>query len=66
VGLKLISDSNFLFGVPGGILLLFAFHIWMDYAWLSVTGLSNNILYIAFYSGFFDREQYIRCTYILT
>lgn len=36
VGLKLISDSIFLFGVPGGILLLFAFHIWMDYAWLSI------------------------------
>jgi threonine/homoserine/homoserine lactone efflux protein len=37
VGLKLISDSIFLFGVLGGILVLFAFHIWMDYAWLSIT-----------------------------
>jgi threonine/homoserine/homoserine lactone efflux protein len=37
VGLKLISDSILLFGVLEGILILFTFHIWMDYAWLSIT-----------------------------
>ena len=37
VGLKLISDSIFMFGVLEGILILFTLHIWMDYAWLSVT-----------------------------
>jgi threonine/homoserine/homoserine lactone efflux protein len=37
VGLKLISDSVYLFGIVEGILILFSFHIWMDYAWLSVT-----------------------------
>ena len=36
-GLKLISDSVYLFGIVEGILILFSFHIWMDYAWLSVT-----------------------------
>jgi len=38
VGLKLISDSIYLFGVLEGILILFSLHIWMDYAWLTVTG----------------------------
>jgi threonine/homoserine/homoserine lactone efflux protein len=37
VGLKLISDSVYLFGIVEGVLILFSFHIWMDYAWLSVT-----------------------------
>ena len=37
VGLKLISDSVYLFGIVEGILILFSFHIWMDYTWLSVT-----------------------------
>ncbi|MDQ3838333.1 MAG: LysE family translocator [Thermoproteota archaeon] len=37
VGLKLISDSIFMFGILEGILILFTLHIWMDYAWLSVT-----------------------------
>ena len=37
VGLKLISDSTYLFGIIGGALVLFLFHIWMDYAWLAVT-----------------------------
>jgi threonine/homoserine/homoserine lactone efflux protein len=37
VGLKLISDSVSLFGIVEGILILFSLHIWMDYAWLSVT-----------------------------
>jgi threonine/homoserine/homoserine lactone efflux protein len=36
-GLKLISDSVYLFGIVEGIIILFSFHIWMDYAWLSVT-----------------------------
>ena len=37
VGLKLISDSVYLFGIVEGILILFSLHIWMDYAWLAVT-----------------------------
>ena len=37
VGLKLISDSVYLFGIVGGILILFSLHVWMDYAWLAVT-----------------------------
>lgn len=37
VGLKLISDSISLFGVITGSVLLFSFHIWMDYVWLVLT-----------------------------
>jgi threonine/homoserine/homoserine lactone efflux protein len=37
VGLKLISDSIFLFGIIFGVMFTFFFHIWMDYAWLTVT-----------------------------
>jgi threonine/homoserine/homoserine lactone efflux protein len=37
VGLKLISDSVYLFGIVEGILILFSLHIWRDYAWLLVT-----------------------------
>lgn len=37
VGLKLISDSIYLFGIIGGITILFSSHIWMDYAWLAIT-----------------------------
>ena len=37
VGLKLISDSIYLFGIIEGVLVLFLFHIWMDYAWLALT-----------------------------
>ena len=37
VGLKLISDSISLFGVVTGSVLLFSFHIWMDYIWLILT-----------------------------
>ena len=37
VGLKLISDSVYLFGIVEGILILFSLHIWIDYAWLAVT-----------------------------
>lgn len=36
VGLKLISDSA-TFGLAAGIAILFALHIWMDYAWLAGT-----------------------------
>jgi threonine/homoserine/homoserine lactone efflux protein len=34
VGLKVIADS-LTFGVVAGILLVFGFHIWMDYVWLT-------------------------------
>jgi len=46
VGLKLITDSIFLFGVVLGILFTFFFHIWMDYVWLTVTSymISKGIL----------------------
>lgn len=37
VGLKLIYDSIYLFGIVEGILILFSLHIWMDYAWLAFT-----------------------------
>jgi threonine/homoserine/homoserine lactone efflux protein len=36
VGLKLIADSA-AFGVSTGVAILFALHIWMDYAWLAGT-----------------------------
>jgi threonine/homoserine/homoserine lactone efflux protein len=36
VGLKLIADSA-TFGLAAGIIILFALHIWMDYAWLAGT-----------------------------
>jgi threonine/homoserine/homoserine lactone efflux protein len=36
VGLKLIFDSA-AFGVTIGVVILFALHIWMDYAWLAST-----------------------------
>jgi threonine/homoserine/homoserine lactone efflux protein len=36
VGLKLISDSISSFGVLPGAISLFTFHIWMDYAWLTL------------------------------
>ena len=34
VGLKVIADS-LTFGVVAGIILVFGFHIWMDYVWLT-------------------------------
>ena len=37
VGIKLISDAIYLFGIVEGVFLLFLFHIWMDYAWLALT-----------------------------
>jgi threonine/homoserine/homoserine lactone efflux protein len=36
VGLKLIWDSISSFGVLSGTVSLFSFHIWMDYAWLTL------------------------------
>jgi threonine/homoserine/homoserine lactone efflux protein len=36
VGLKLITDS-LEFGLVAGVVLVFGFHIWMDYAWLTGT-----------------------------
>jgi threonine/homoserine/homoserine lactone efflux protein len=36
VGLKLVSDSA-AFGPATGVALLFAMHVWMDYAWLAAT-----------------------------
>ena len=36
-GLKLISDSLELYGFAIGIVVVFFFHIWMDYGWLAVT-----------------------------
>lgn len=36
VGLKLVTDS-ITFGLAAGIVILFALHIWMDYAWLAGT-----------------------------
>ncbi len=36
VGLKLIGDSA-TFGLAAGLMILFALHIWMDYAWLAGT-----------------------------
>jgi threonine/homoserine/homoserine lactone efflux protein len=37
VGLTLISDSILFFGIIIGSILLFLFHIWMDYIWLILT-----------------------------
>lgn len=42
VGIKLVSDSISLFGIGLGIVLLFLFHIWMDYAWLGLTSYMIN------------------------
>jgi threonine/homoserine/homoserine lactone efflux protein len=36
VGLKIIADS-LTFGFATGMILVFGFHIWMDYAWLTGT-----------------------------
>ena len=56
VGLKLISDSVYLFGVIEGILILFLFHIWMDYVWLALTAYliskGQSIFKIRFYHFF--------------
>jgi threonine/homoserine/homoserine lactone efflux protein len=56
VGLKLISDSVYTFGVIEGVIILFLFHIWMDYVWLVVTAYSiskgQSLFKIKFYYFF--------------
>ena len=55
IGLKLISDSIQFFGLVIGILFLFSFHIWMDYAWLVITSYliyrGVSVLKTKFYSA---------------
>ena len=55
VGIKLISDSIQFFGFSIGILFLFLFHIWMDYAWLALTSYliyrGVSVLKTKFYSA---------------
>src|SRR5215470_6086745 len=55
VGIKLISDSIQFFGFAIGILFLFLFHIWMDYAWLVITSYliyrGVSVLNTKFYSA---------------
>lgn len=51
VGLKLIADSA-AFGVTPGLAMLFALHIWMDYAWLGSTA------YLASKGAFLLRSKY--------
>jgi threonine/homoserine/homoserine lactone efflux protein len=67
VGLKLISDSVYLFGILEGILILFSLHIWMDYAWLSVTAylVSKGILILKerFYQYFLLSISFILASY---
>lgn len=41
IGFKLISDALWIWSF-WGIAILFAFHIWMDYAWLSGTAYLSN------------------------
>jgi threonine/homoserine/homoserine lactone efflux protein len=54
VGLKLISDSISSFGVLSGTLSLFSFHIWMDYAWLTL------VSYLVFKGISVVRSKYYR------
>jgi threonine/homoserine/homoserine lactone efflux protein len=53
VGLKLISDSISIFGIILGLVFLFSFHIWMDYAWLGASSFfiskGRSILKVKFY-----------------
>ena len=55
IGLKLITDSIHFFGFVIGILFLFSFHIWMDYAWLIITSYmihrGISVLKTKFYSA---------------
>jgi threonine/homoserine/homoserine lactone efflux protein len=37
VGLKLISDAIIFFASLTGILFMYVAHVWMDYAWLTIT-----------------------------
>jgi len=41
IGLKLITDALILYSFAG-IAIMFAFHIWMDYAWLGGVGLLSS------------------------
>jgi threonine/homoserine/homoserine lactone efflux protein len=52
-GLKLIADSA-AFGVTTGVAILFALHIWMDYAWLAGTA------YLASRGAFLLESKYYR------
>jgi threonine/homoserine/homoserine lactone efflux protein len=56
VGLKLITDSIHFFGLFNGILFLFSFPIWMDYAWLVIASYliyrGVSVLKTKFYSAF--------------
>lgn len=52
-GLKLIGDSA-AFGVSMGVAILFALHIWMDYAWLTGTA------YLASRGVFLLNSKYYR------
>jgi threonine/homoserine/homoserine lactone efflux protein len=51
IGLKLIADSA-AFGVAQGVAILFALHIWMDYAWLASTA------YLASKGAFVLKSKY--------
>lgn len=51
VGLKLIADSA-AFGITTGVAILFALHIWMDYAWLASTA------YLASKGAFVLKSKY--------
>jgi threonine/homoserine/homoserine lactone efflux protein len=52
-GLKLIADSA-AFGITTGVAILFALHIWMDYAWLVGTA------YLASKGAFLLESKYYR------
>ena len=41
IGFKLISDALVLYSFVG-IIMVFGFHIWMDYAWLGTVGFLSN------------------------
>ncbi|RMF31195.1 MAG: lysine transporter LysE [Candidatus Nitrosothermus koennekii] len=42
IGMKLINDSLLLTSSILGVFLMFIMHIWMDYAWLSLTAYITN------------------------
>jgi threonine/homoserine/homoserine lactone efflux protein len=68
VGLKLISDSVYLFNtIVAGAIFLFSFHIWMDYAWLGATSYmiykGRSILKVKFYHIFVFSISMILASY---
>jgi threonine/homoserine/homoserine lactone efflux protein len=67
VGLKLISDSVYSFGIIEGILILFSLHIWMDYVWLAITAYliskGQSILKQRFYYYFIICINFILVSY---